>query len=386
MSSFGTKVIGKGLNLLSGGNFDKAQGQAEQASQIAAYNNNRLSSLIPTQGNTVSVGTNGPSFTYGGSNLGNGMVLQPGSNFGHNVGAPTAQGVVGPGIFRDPNTGAIFDGSTGEVIQGAQYVAPGQSNLNLNIPNFTPNLGGLQASSERLLGLNGELAGLGQQFQDAGNLTSEQLLAISNQAGELLPQVALGASEVRDARREAIESGRLRTVSDLKNSMARRRIAGSSFATDRLGSVNAEFDFQRGQGDAQSSLEEIATTAQILGFQSQVISASGNVLMAGLNGDLSAFAQQAANERQVSGNELGGAQLSLQAQQAQFASEVQALSLAFGGQKQAQEYLQNLLALANGSTDIAASTKTNEASLSAGIGNAGIAAVAEVAAAYAGKG
>ena len=386
MSSLGTKLVGKGLNLISGGKFDESQRHAEQATRLAQFNNDRISGFIPTQGSSISVGTAGPSFTFGGPQGSNGMVLQPGSNFGHNVGAPTAQGIVGPGIFVDPVTGAIFDGATGEVIEGARHVAPGSSNLDINIPNFEPNLEGLRASSGRILDINGSLASLGQQFRDAGSLTSEQLLALSDQAGDLLPRVAQGASEMRDARRSAIESGRQRTTSDLKDSMSRRRLAGSSFATDRLGSVNAEFDFQRGQGDAQSSLEELATTSQILGFQSQVIGSSGNVLLAGLNGDLSAFAQQSANEAQISSNELGGAQLSLQAAQLEFQAELAALSLAFQGQRQAQEYLQNLLALANGSTDIESSTRTNEASLAAGIGNAAVAVVGEGAKALAGGG
>lgn len=80
----------------------------------------------------------------------------------------------------------------------------------------------------------------------------------------LLGQVNPGFGKLTDARVGAITSARERTTSDLRDSLARRRIAGSSFANDSIARTEAEFGQAEATARAESFLEELDTTAKLL--------------------------------------------------------------------------------------------------------------------------
>lgn len=80
----------------------------------------------------------------------------------------------------------------------------------------------------------------------------------------LLGQVNPGFGKLTEARVGAIDSARERTTSDLRDSLARRRIAGSSFANDSIARTEAEFGQAEAQARAESFLEELDTTAKLL--------------------------------------------------------------------------------------------------------------------------
>lgn len=92
----------------------------------------------------------------------------------------------------------------------------------------------------------------------------------------LLGQVNPGFGKLTDARVGAITNARERTTSDLRDSLARRRIAGSSFANDSISRTEAEFAQAEATARAESFLEELDTTAKLLDsrfkVQSDVIS------------------------------------------------------------------------------------------------------------------
>lgn len=80
----------------------------------------------------------------------------------------------------------------------------------------------------------------------------------------LLGQVNPGFGKLTDARVGAITNARERTTSDLRDSLARRRIAGSSFANDSIARTEAEFGQAEATARAESFLEELDTTAKLL--------------------------------------------------------------------------------------------------------------------------
>ncbi len=367
--------VGVGISLVGAASANRAQRRGataartlgqEAADRVSPFLLNtgfttQVNSGIPTAGNPQNAG---PSFTFGGNNGALAPIGNPNFNANASINPaddPIANGFVAFGpdgqYFLNTERGTVFDQQGNAV--NALPVAPGSSRLNIALPdlsgfenfNVDGDLAQVGQAIAGLDGVNSELSGLADQFStnpdDPG-----LLLDIANQAGELLPRVAQGASEMRDARLNNINNAESALVSDLTENMARRRILGSSFGNASLSQARIDASQARGEAEAQSTLEEISATASILGFQSQVIERSGQIV-------LSALAQRSANTQAQGSLALGAAQartnaasVALGARQASFANEVAALELAFAGQEQAQRYVQNLLALSNGATQI----------------------------------
>ena len=377
-------LIGGALSLVGAGLAgSSARRRGRRATRTAEAQRDETRALMPTNGFSIATGQGGPSFTFGGTPGSAGSLV--GSAAAPN-GGTLAFGTQGqtnqPGIFLDQATGVIFDGLTGEAITDGTHVGGGQSFLDINIPDFTgggasggPN-GQLFALAQDFQGLQADFAELAGEFETAGGDYSGRLLDISASAGDLLPRVEQGASEMREARLNEIENQRQSTLSNLQDSMARRRLSGSSFANDSIARAEAEFAQQTAQANALSTLEEISATTQILSFQQGAIESAGNYLLnalAGqgqaLQGELAAANSELATLEQISENTQFSASLRLQQQQAQFNAEATALSLAFQGYEMATDYILNLQALVNGASEAVISAMNNQSSVDLGIMN-----------------
>lgn len=126
----------------------------------------------------------------------------------------------------------------------------------------------------------------GSAAQTAGD---ERLPRILSDLDVLRGTIAPGSSLARKARLQAIEDARQRSVSNLKDNLARRGIAGSSFAVDALNRTNAEFARSKDIATAESFLQEFDLNRQVLSQE------TGNIfqaLQAELN-ELAAAAGQA---------------------------------------------------------------------------------------------
>jgi hypothetical protein len=92
--------------------------------------------------------------------------------------------------------------------------------------------------------------------------------AISNTLGDelagLRPLVAPGVSQLRTSRLNDLENVRSRTIGNLSENLARRRISGSSFANDALVRAESEFSRERDRINAESTLAELELTNQLL--------------------------------------------------------------------------------------------------------------------------
>lgn len=95
--------------------------------------------------------------------------------------------------------------------------------------------------------------------------------AQANQIGGLLSRVAPGISELRRTRLQGLENIRRRTVGDIRDNLARRRVLGSSFAQDAIVRAEREFAQQADEIRATSFLQELDLTNRLIQQQSDVL-------------------------------------------------------------------------------------------------------------------
>lgn len=110
----------------------------------------------------------------------------------------------------------------------------------------------LTASPERM-GLVNNVAGL-----------------FGKQAGEfaaLRDSVAPGISQLRATRLAEIEDARRSSVGNLRDNLARRRVLGSSFGNDAIARAEAEFGGARDRVAAESFLQELELTNNLINQQ-----------------------------------------------------------------------------------------------------------------------
>lgn len=121
------------------------------------------------------------------------------------------------------------------------------------------------------LGINaGGLSGSGGTLAADANRTGlVQSVAsqFGNQAdalGGLRARLAPGMSDLRTARLAEVENARTNAIGNLRENMARRRVLGSSFGQDALTRAEAEFGQQKDRVAAESLLQEIEGTQQLI--------------------------------------------------------------------------------------------------------------------------
>ena len=78
-----------------------------------------------------------------------------------------------------------------------------------------------------------------------------------------------GFSDLREARLNQVENARTRAVGNLRDSLARRRVLGSSFGDDQLIRAELEFAQEAANQEALTFLEELDANSRILAFESQ---------------------------------------------------------------------------------------------------------------------
>ena len=87
------------------------------------------------------------------------------------------------------------------------------------------------------------------------------------QAGEfrdLRSRVRPGFGELKRTRVEAIRAAGSRTIGNLREELGRRRVLGSTFASREIASTEAEFGRIEEQTRAESFLQELALTGQLI--------------------------------------------------------------------------------------------------------------------------
>lgn len=113
-------------------------------------------------------------------------------------------------------------------------------------------------------------------------LVGQQRSAFQSQARDLtglLNRVGPVFGDVTRARLAEIERARSRTIGDLRETLRRRRVLGSSFAQDAIARAEAEFAAQSADAAARSQLEELDIRTKLLAQRAQAeINASAAIL------------------------------------------------------------------------------------------------------------
>lgn len=127
-----------------------------------------------------------------------------------------------------------------------------------------------------------------QLVQNLSDVFSQQ----AGRVGGLLGLVRPGFGRLTEARLAAIRDRSTRAIGNLRQNLARRRILGSSFASDALARTEREFAREEADARARSFLEELDVTSQLFGQEAQAASASYQTLLneENLKADLAAGA------------------------------------------------------------------------------------------------
>lgn len=96
-----------------------------------------------------------------------------------------------------------------------------------------------------------------RRLRSMGDATTRRLTG-------LLGEVRPGFGRLTDARVQAVETARQRAAGDLKENLSRRRVSGSSFANDAAARTEREFADAESAVRAQSFLEELEASRQLL--------------------------------------------------------------------------------------------------------------------------
>jgi len=150
---------------------------------------------------------------------------------------------------------ALFDAPSDEdvlgALTGAQSQAAGAANINA---------GGLRSRrTGDLLTISSTPARQAQIGQ-----LSAQFGKAARELGALRSQVRPGFGRLTDAARSTLGSARSRAIGDLRETLARRRLSGSSFAADTLARAEAEFAQAENELVQRSFLQELDLSTRLL--------------------------------------------------------------------------------------------------------------------------
>lgn len=124
------------------------------------------------------------------------------------------------------------------------------------------------------------LENLGSPGQEAFGVRFPRLLSdVDVLRGTLTP----GFSQVRKARLAAVDRAREAALGNLRDSLARRRVLGSSFGEAALASAEREFGEAAAAAEAQSFLEELDANLKVLAFEQSQIADALNRELAEVN-------------------------------------------------------------------------------------------------------
>ena len=125
---------------------------------------------------------------------------------------------------------------------------------------------------QSFLNQQSQLPGIESQF---GEAFETQLAELSNLRGQLRP----GFGALTEAQVGAIETARDKAVGNLRESLAKRRVAGSSFALAQEAQLEREFAQAEAEARAETTLQELDATARLIDQEFQVsLTAAQNAL------------------------------------------------------------------------------------------------------------
>ena len=131
--------------------------------------------------------------------------------------------------------------------------------IKLTTPNFK--ISG-QGFDDRTVGFN---------IRRTSPLLGSQRQGLFDLLGEELASVKPGFGRLTTAVRDAFGAARGEALGDIRESFAKRRLSGSSFAVNQLGSIKAGFVLQENKALAEAAIQEIALSVQIIQRQNVLL-------------------------------------------------------------------------------------------------------------------
>ena len=164
-------------------------------------------------------------------------------------------------------TSLLIAGGTALATSGASALGSklfgGRNSGSSGLTSFAPagiNAGGLTSSysgGNLNIGASAERLGLVKGVSDTFS-------GLADETAGLRSSVAPGVSALRASRLEEVENARRSAVGNLRENLQRRRVLGSSFGQDALTRAEAEFGRQREKVSAESFLQELEMTNQLI--------------------------------------------------------------------------------------------------------------------------
>ena len=114
---------------------------------------------------------------------------------------------------------------------------------------------------------------------------------LSGEIGGLREDVRPGFGRLTRSRVEAIRGAGKRAVGNLREELGKRRVLGSTFATREVASTEAEFGRMEESARAESFLQELDLTRQLIGEQFQASIAGASAVLQQLNFETGLAAQ-----------------------------------------------------------------------------------------------
>lgn len=218
-------------------------------------------------------------------------------------------------------------------------------NYNFNSP-FRDNLLGVLDTTSELYPLGFDIYNSAGEFGD----DRDRFLGLYDDVGALRETVTPGYSHLRDRRLEAVELARTKGMGDLRDSLARRRVAGSSFANDSISRAEAEYGKLRSDTEAQTFLEELDANMRLISQQQSLGTSAMQALQSRFQTELGALGNLTS---------LAGIDASVSGQG--LSADLQSMSQALGGFAQMQQFTTGILSLLQQNAKAQASVLSDQA-------------------------
>lgn len=208
----------------------------------------------------------------------------------------------------------LFGGGGSTTIQPSQINYQGPSGFTTG--GTTANYSNGQYNINNTPGMNAQIGGLQSTFQQqAGAL------------GQLASTVQPGFSQFRQAGLSSLATQQQANLSNLRDSLAQRRVLGSSFANSQISQSNADYAQNQANFIASSYLSELQASQSLVQQQYQAAAQSYQVGISQMNLDTGVAAQLTSQASALSA-QMAQAQAGLDQQAAQFNAQQNAASQA----------------------------------------------------------
>lgn len=162
--------------------------------------------------------------------------------------------------------GSIISGSPSAFAGDVTGVNAGRANqpissyqpITFTSPGLSANYNGDSITLNRSSGINSNLTGLSGAFANQ-----------ATELGALRSQLAPGFGAITQSALAGLENRRRAAIGNLRENLQRRRVLGSSFASDALSRAEAEFSQQESEIRAEAKLKEVALQNELINQQAQ---------------------------------------------------------------------------------------------------------------------